>query len=101
MTETRTELRSTPWGWIILIWSAVGLIDACQTVLFVHTLGQHRAGLPVFGVELASCLPWLLATPLISDLARRHSLIGGTTLATVAIHLAAFASISVVAQAWY
>jgi two-component sensor histidine kinase len=101
MTETRTELRSTPWIWIVLIWSAVGLIDACQTVLFVHTLGQPRAWLPVFGVELASWLPWLLATPLISGLARRRPLIHGTTLATVAIHLAAFAAISVVAQAWY
>jgi hypothetical protein len=101
MTETQTELRATPWGWIVLIWSAVGLIDACQTVLFVHTLGQPHAWLPVFGVELASWLPWLLATPLISGLARRHPLIPGTTLATVAIHLAAFAAISVVAQAWY
>ncbi len=101
MTETRTEPRSTPWGWIVLIWSAVGLIDACQTVLFVHTLGQQRAWQPVFGVELASWLPWLLATPLISVLARRYSLVRGTTLATVAIHLAAFVAISVVAQAWY
>jgi two-component system, LytTR family, sensor kinase len=101
MTETRTEQRSTPWGWIILIWTAIGLIDACQTVLFVHTLGQRRAWLPVFGVELASWLPWLLATPLISGVARRYALTRGTTLATVAIHLAAFAAISVVAEAWY
>jgi two-component sensor histidine kinase len=101
MTETHTELRAIPWGWIILIWSAVGLVDACQTVFFVHTLGQQHAWLSIFGVELASWLPWLLATPLISGLARRHSLIRGTTLAPVAIHFAAFAAISAVAQAWY
>jgi sensor histidine kinase YesM len=101
MTETRTELRAPPWGWIVLIWAAVGLVDACQTVFFVHTLGQQHAWLSMFGVELASWLPWLLATPFISGLARRHSLIRGTTLTTVVIHLAAFAAISAVAQAWY
>src|ERR1700678_4549137 len=101
MTEARTEPRAIPWGWTILIWSAIGLVDACQTVLFVHTLGQRRAWLPVFGVELASWLPWLLATPLISGLAPRHPFVRGTTFAAAGMHLAAFATIGVVAQAWY
>jgi two-component system LytT family sensor kinase len=101
MTENHAETRATPWGWIVVIWSAVGLIDACQTVFFVHALGQQRTWLPMFGAELASWLPWVLATPLISGLARRHSPVRGTTLATVAIHLAAFATIGVVAETWY
>ena len=101
MTDTHTELRSTRWGWIALIWFAVGLIDACQTVLFVHALGQQRPWLPVFGAELASWLPWVLATPLISGLARRHLPVRGTILTTAAMHLAAFAAISVAAETWY
>ena len=101
MTEPHTEPRSTPWGWIVLIWSSVGLIDACQTVLFVHSLGQQHPWLPVFGTELASWLPWVLATPFISGLARRYPPVRGTVLRTFAVHLAAFAAISVVAQAWY
>ena len=58
----------------------MGLVDACQTVFFVHTLGQQHAWLPIFGAELVSWLPWALATPLISALARRHPLIHGKTL---------------------
>ncbi len=101
MDETHTALRPTPWGWIVLIWSAVGLIDACQTVLFVHSLGAQRNWLPVFGTELASWLPWLLATPLITGLTHRCPPVRGATLRTLALHLAAFAAISVVAQSWY
>jgi sensor histidine kinase YesM len=101
MTETRPEPNSPPWGWIVLIWSAVGLIDACQTVLFIHTLGQQRPWLAIFGVELVSWLPWLLATPMISALARRYALVRGATIATAAVHFAAFTLISVVAETWY
>ena len=49
---------------------------------------------------MATWLPWVLATPWIISLARRYPFIRGTTLRTVAVHLAAFATIAAVAEAW-
>jgi two-component system LytT family sensor kinase len=100
MTETHAGVRSTGWLWVAAMWCAGGLFDACQTVLFMHAIGKPHAWL-IFGTELASWLPWALATPLIIGLARRHAITGGTTVRTAAAHLAAFATISLVAEAWF
>jgi two-component system, LytTR family, sensor kinase len=100
MTEIRTGVRSTRWLWIAAIWCAGGLFDASQTVLIMYAEGRHHAWLPLFGTELASWLPWALATPLVSSLARRHAIIRGATVPTVAVHLAAFATVSLVTEAW-
>jgi two-component system LytT family sensor kinase len=100
MTETHTGMRSTRWLWIAAIWCAGGLFDASQTVLFMHAIGKQHAWL-IFGTELASWLPWVLATPLVISLARGFPLFGGTTLQCVAVHLAAFAVVSLVAEAWF
>jgi len=101
MAETDIEARKIPWGWIILIWSAVGLVDACQTVFFLQSIGGQRASLLAFGAEFATWLPWLLATPLVNALARQHSPIRSVNLTMVAVHLAAFVAISVVAETWF
>jgi hypothetical protein len=102
MTDNRSERRATPWGWIVLIWCAIAAIDACQTVLFLHTLDHERAWLPVFAVEFASWLPWLVATPFIMGLARRTPpFVRGTMLASLGTHLAAFAAIGLAAETWY
>ncbi len=101
MTETRTEVRSKRWLWIAAIWFVIGLCDASQTVLFMHALGKHHAWLPMFATELASWLPWALATPLISDLARSHAITRATSVATVAVHLLALTAVSLVAEAWF
>lgn len=96
-------MRSTGWGWIAAIWSAGGLLDATQTVLMVYAEGRHHPSLSLFGTELASWLPWALATPLVIRLARRHPIARGMsaqTVRTVCMHLAAFAAISAVAEAW-
>jgi two-component system LytT family sensor kinase len=95
------ESRAVPWGWITLIWCAIALVDACQTVFFLQSLGRQHASATAFGAEFVSWLPWLLATPLVSALARRHSPVLGVTLTTVAMHLAAFVTISVVAETWF
>ena len=100
MTETHIGVRSTRWLWIAAIWCAGGLFDASQTVLFMHAIGKQHAWL-IFGTELASWLPWVLATPLVISLARRYSIARGTTIPTVAIHLTAFAIIGLVAEAWF
>ena len=100
MTKTHTGLRSSNWRWIAALWCAGGLFDASQAVLFMHALGKH-ALLPMFGTELASWLPWALATPLVTSLARRHAINRGATGQTAVVHLAAFVTISAVAQAWF
>jgi two-component system LytT family sensor kinase len=99
MIETQTK-RSTHWLWIAGIWCAGGLFDASQTVLFMHAIGKQHAWL-IFGTELLSWLPWVLATPIVISLAERHPLIRGTTIQAAAVHLAAFAIISLVAEAWF
>jgi two-component system, LytTR family, sensor kinase len=101
MTETHSGTRSIRWRWIAALWCAGGLFDASQAVLilrFVHD--SHQSWLPMFATEMATWLPWALATPWIIGLARRHPFIRGTTLRTVAVHVAAFATIGAVAEAW-
>jgi two-component system LytT family sensor kinase len=100
MSETYTDVHSTRWLWIVTIWCAGGLFDASQTVLFMHALGKQHAWL-IFATELASWVPWVLATPFVIGLAQRHAIFRGTTIRTAAVHLAAFAIISLVAEAWF
>jgi two-component system, LytTR family, sensor kinase len=99
MTET-SGARPTPWLWIAAIWCAGGLFDASQTVLVMHAEGKPHPGLFVFASELATWLPWALATPLISRLARRHDITRGLTVRTACLHLGAFIAVSLIAAAW-
>jgi LytS/YehU family sensor histidine kinase len=62
--------------------------------------GGRHPWLLLFLTELASWLPWALATPLLSGLARRHPIVRGTTVSTAGIHLATFSAVSLVAAAW-
>jgi two-component system, LytTR family, sensor kinase len=101
MTELQSGVRSIRWRWIAAMWCAGGLFDASQAVLvlrFAH--GSDQSWLPVFATEMATWLPWALATPWIIGLARRHPFVGGTTVRSVAVHVAAFVVIAAVAEAW-
>jgi sensor histidine kinase YesM len=100
MTETDTGARSTRWLWIAAMWGAGALFEASQSVLFMRAIGRQHAWL-IFWTEVASWLPWALATPLIIGLARRYEIIRSTTMQTAAVHFAAFATISLVAEAWF
>ena len=100
MTETRTRVRSTRWLWIAAIWCAGGLFDASQSVLIIHAEGRHPPWLPLFATEFVSWLPWVLATGLIVDLARRYPVIRGMSVKALAVHCATFAVVSAVAEAW-
>jgi two-component system, LytTR family, sensor kinase len=100
MTETQTDARSTRWIWIAAMWIAGALFEAGQSVLFMRAIGRQHAGL-IFGTEMASWLPWALATPLVIGLARRYDIIRSVNIQTAAVHLAAFALISLVAEAWF
>lgn len=83
------------------MWCAGGLFEASQSVLIMRFAERkHHAWLPLFVTELATWLPWALATPWVIGLARRYPINRGTTARAVAVHLATFVGISVVAEAW-
>ena len=98
--ENPSQPSSKLWLWIALIWSAGGLFDASQTVLIMHAEGNHHPWPPLFAVEFISWLPWALATTTVVYLARRYPVASGATAASVGAHIAAFLTISAVAEAW-
>jgi two-component system, LytTR family, sensor kinase len=100
MTAPITSERANRWLLLAALWSAGALFDASQTVLIMHAEGRHHPWLPLFATELVSWLPWALATPLISSLARRHPITRGKLGPAAAVHFAAFATVSVAAEAW-
>ncbi|MBS0421347.1 MAG: histidine kinase [Proteobacteria bacterium] len=100
MKETADSIHPTRWRWIAAIWLAGGLFDASQNVMIMHREGKHHWWVPLFLTELALWLPWALATPFISRLARRHMTGRGVTPRAIAEHLATFCTVTVVAEAW-
>ncbi len=97
---THAGKRSTRLFWIAAIWCAGALVDASLTVLILQKEHPHRVWLPLMATEFISWLPWALATPFVVGLARRYQITRTTTLQTFAVHLAAFAAVSIVAGAW-
>jgi len=100
MNAISTGRRRTRWFWIAALWCAGGLIDASQTVLVMRAEGRHASWAPLFVTELAIWLPWTLATPLIIDLARRFPIKRNLKMPSLAVHLAALITLSIVAEAW-
>ncbi len=101
MNENHIRARSKAWLWIAAIWCVGGLFEASQAVLIMRFAeNKQHAWLPLFGTELATWLPWALATPFIIDLARRYPIVRGTTVRALLVHLAAFAILSMIAEAW-
>jgi two-component system LytT family sensor kinase len=100
VTETHSNVRTTGWRWIVAIWFAGGLFDACQTVLIMRAEGRQGPWLPLFATELALWLPWALATPLVVSLARRYPIVRRMSGRAFAVHLVTFAALSVASEAW-
>jgi len=100
MNATPDTVHPTRWRWIAAFWLAGGLFDAIQNVMIMHREGKHHWWVPLFLTELALWLPWALATPFISRLARRHTSGRGVTARAIAEHLATFVTVTVAAEAW-
>ena len=100
MIENPPGVRSSRWRWIAAMWVAGALFEAAQSVLFMRAIGRQHAWL-IFATELASWIPWALATPLVIGLARRHEIIHSRTLRGTVVHVVAFAAISLVAEIWF
>jgi two-component system, LytTR family, sensor kinase len=100
MTDTENGVPSPRWRWIVAIWLAYGLFDASQTVLVMRAVGRD-AWLVIFGTAFVSWLPWVLATPFIISLARRHAVTRDKIVATIGVHLATLVVVSLTASAWF
>jgi two-component system, LytTR family, sensor kinase len=100
MADTHTTGRPRHWAWIAALWSAGGLFDASQTVLFIHAMGRGHPWL-IFATELVSWLPWILATPVIVSLARQYPIFPRLTASAVICHSLVFAIVGLGAEAWF
>ncbi|THD60818.1 histidine kinase [Phenylobacterium sp.] len=100
MTEAPLGTRISRLRWIVAIWCAGGLFDASQTVLIMHAENNHHPWPPLFAVEFASWLPWVLATPLIIRLTQRFPPGRSMTPLGIGAHLTAFAVVCAVSEAW-
>jgi two-component system, LytTR family, sensor kinase len=100
MTDAHADARSTGWTWIVAIWCGGALFNASETLLTMHAVGVGKAWLRPFLIVFVSWLPWALATPFVIELARRWPIVRGEIFKAMSLHLAAFAAISVTAEAW-
>ncbi|MGA3156353.1 MAG: histidine kinase [Steroidobacteraceae bacterium] len=98
MKETPIGLRMPRSSWMIAIWCAGGIVDASQSVLVMRSEGGHHAWLRMFVSEFISWLPWVVATPMVSTLARRYRQLSWRT---IRVHLEVFVLISLIAASWY
>jgi two-component system, LytTR family, sensor kinase len=98
MKETPIGLRMPRSFWMIALWCAGGIVDASQSVLVMRSEGGHHTWLRMFGSEFISWLPWVIATPIVSTLARRYRQL---SWGTIRVHLEVLALISVIAASWY
>jgi two-component system LytT family sensor kinase len=95
--ETRTKSRE--WLWIALVWLALALFDAAQTMGVMRAEGMHHNWPLLFAIEALSWLPWAAGTTLIFWLARRVPLSGRPTIAWL-VHVAACICIGLIFSAW-
>jgi two-component system LytT family sensor kinase len=101
MDKPQTGAPTSSWRWIAPLWCAFALIEATQAIGIMR-FGERRdhSWLPLFAISLATWLPWALATPWIIGLARRYRIHRGMSVRTIAVHLAAFVIVSMLAEAW-
>src|SRR5258707_3211632 len=100
MDVSRMRSKSPRWLWIASIWFGVGLFDATQTVVVMRSEGMHHAWPQLFVTLLLSWLPWILATPFVMRLGRRYPPVQLRPFSTWVRHIAACATIGLVAAAW-
>jgi hypothetical protein len=100
MPQQLPRLHLNGWLWIAAIWSAFALFDASQSIFMLLSEKRVSAWSPMFVTELASWLPWMLATPLIIRAARRDLPRGAASLRAAAQHVAVFTVLTLVAAAW-
>jgi two-component system, LytTR family, sensor kinase len=88
------------WRWIVGFWTIGAAFEAIQSILIFHAQGKHGGEPLLFMIEIASWLPWVLATPFVIRLARQHPVIPAPTAKGAFAHLMALLAITVAAEAW-
>jgi sensor histidine kinase YesM len=101
MANASRNALKAPWLGITLLWLAIGIIDACQTVFPMRAQGMHHAWLALFIMLVLSWFPWAVATPAVMRLTWRYSLFRVPTKRGALLHAGAFVLISVLSAAWY
>ena len=101
MGNKSRNVLTAPWLGITLLWLAIGIIDACQTVFPMRAQGMHHAWLALFLMLVLSWLPWAIATPAVMRLTWHYPLFRVPTKRGVLLHAGAFVLISVLSAAWY
>jgi two-component system LytT family sensor kinase len=100
MTSPLAFAPLTRWRWIAALWLAGALFEASRSIFVLHAEGKSGGELQLFLTQFVTWLPWMLATPFVITLARRHPIMPRPTAGGAALHLLALAAISVVAEAW-
>ena len=95
----RLDERSR-WLWSTVIWFAVGLFDATQTVFVMRSEGMHHAWGRLFFTSIVEWLPWAIATPLVLEFARRYPPIRLKPITTWLRHLGACLTIDLAFSLW-
>lgn len=100
MRATVPTKPGTNWLWTAAFWAGIGLFDAAQTVVVMHSEGMHHYWGYLFITALFSWLPWALATPLVLRLGQKYPPVQWRRISTWAVHLAACIGVGFVHSAW-
>jgi two-component system, LytTR family, sensor kinase len=100
MDSTAPNARPGYWPWIAVVWTGIGLIDACETVFPMRAQGMHHAWVSLFATRVLVWLPWALATPLVVRIGRHYPPGRASGLPTWALHVTAALTLGIVSAAW-
>src|SRR5579859_134954 len=100
MDAARQRFEPPRWLWIAAIWCGIGLFDASQTVFVMRAEGMHHYWVRLFITLFISWMPWMLATPLVLRLGRRHPAAQWRRASTWIAHLAACVGIGLTYAGW-
>jgi two-component system, LytTR family, sensor kinase len=100
MDRAGQTARATNWTWSALLWSAVALFDATQTVVVMHSEGMQHHWVLLFLTTFVSFVPWFVATPLVLDLGRRYPPTRLRPVATWLVHVCACLAVGGLYSAW-
>ncbi len=98
--ETAAD-RPKSYNWLLIagLWAGLGILDATQDVFSMRHAGMHHSWAKLFIVLVFDWLPWVLVTPFIIELGRRHPP-AWTSPRTWARHLCVVVLIDIAAAAW-
>lgn len=88
------------WRWIALFWGVGAAFEAIQSVFILHAQGRQGGEPLLFVIEMASWLPWALATPFVIRLARRRPILPVPKASAVVAHFGALLACTMAAEAW-